>query len=164
MSQLGKQVRLGRLFRHPSGRFLGVAVDHMINYPSGMPEGLCRIGANLPKIAAGEPSAIVMNKGTALRLMAPYAGKVPLIVQQMALRADEPAFAEVARPDEVAAMGADAIAVAFSGSQKTLMVGAYIALAVGPLAILPMVAYHAAQLIVDTLVADWWRARSESQA
>ncbi len=53
----------------------------------------------------------------------------------------------------------DAIAVAFSGSQKTLMVGAYIAMAVGPLAILPMVAYHAVQLIVDTLVADWWRAR-----
>jgi sodium/bile acid cotransporter 7 len=53
----------------------------------------------------------------------------------------------------------DAIAVAFSGSQKTLMVGAYVALAVGPLAILPMVAYHAVQLIVDTLVADWWRGR-----
>ena len=55
----------------------------------------------------------------------------------------------------------DAIAVAFSGSQKTLMVGAYVAMAVGPLAILPMVAYHAAQLVVDTLVADWWRGRGE---
>jgi len=53
----------------------------------------------------------------------------------------------------------DAIAVAFSGSQKTLMVGAYIATAVNPFAILPMVAYHAAQLVVDTLVADWWRGR-----
>jgi sodium/bile acid cotransporter 7 len=52
---------------------------------------------------------------------------------------------------------ADAIAVAFSGSQKTLMVGAYLALAVGPLAILPMVAYHAAQLVIDTLIADWLR-------
>lgn len=55
---------------------------------------------------------------------------------------------------------ADAIAVAFAGSQKTLMVGAYLALAVGPLAILPMVAYHAAQLVIDTLVADWWRQRT----
>ncbi|MEX0614190.1 MAG: bile acid:sodium symporter [Pirellulales bacterium] len=55
---------------------------------------------------------------------------------------------------------ADAIAVAFSGSQKTLMVGAYLALAVGPLAILPMVAYHAAQLVVDTLIADWLRRRT----
>jgi solute carrier family 10 (sodium/bile acid cotransporter), member 7 len=49
----------------------------------------------------------------------------------------------------------DTIAVAFSGSQKTLMVGAFLALAVGPLAILPMVMYHAVQLVVDTLVADW---------
>ena len=57
---------------------------------------------------------------------------------------------------------ADAIAVAFAGSQKTLMVGAYLALAVGPLAILPMVAYHAAQLVIDTLVADWFRRGSES--
>jgi sodium/bile acid cotransporter 7 len=51
----------------------------------------------------------------------------------------------------------DAIAVAFSGSQKTLMVGSYLALAVSPLAIFPMVAYHAAQLIIDTLIADRWR-------
>ena len=51
---------------------------------------------------------------------------------------------------------ADSIAVAFAGSQKTLMVGAYVALAVGPLAILPMVAYHAVQLFVDTLIADRW--------
>jgi solute carrier family 10 (sodium/bile acid cotransporter), member 7 len=55
---------------------------------------------------------------------------------------------------------ADSIAVAFAGSQKTLMVGAYVALAVGPLAILPMVAYHAAQLVIDTLVADWLRQRA----
>ncbi len=50
----------------------------------------------------------------------------------------------------------DSIAVAFAGSQKTLMVGAYVALAVGPLAILPMVTYHAVQLFVDTLIADRW--------
>jgi sodium/bile acid cotransporter 7 len=55
---------------------------------------------------------------------------------------------------------ADAIAVAFSGSQKTLMVGAYLALAVGPLAILPMVAYHAVQLVIDTLIADHLRQQS----
>jgi sodium/bile acid cotransporter 7 len=56
---------------------------------------------------------------------------------------------------------ADAIAVAFSGSQKTLMVGAFLALAIGPLAILPMVAYHAAQLVIDTLVADRWRRQPD---
>jgi sodium/bile acid cotransporter 7 len=59
---------------------------------------------------------------------------------------------------------ADAIPVAFAGSQKTLMVGAYLALAVGPLAILPMVAYHAAQLIIGTLLADWLRNGSNAAA
>lgn len=54
----------------------------------------------------------------------------------------------------------DSIAVAFAGSQKTLMVGAYVATAVGPLAILPMVAYHAVQLFVDTLIADRWARQS----
>lgn len=84
----------------------------MINYPSGMPRGLGELVATLPKIVAGEPSAIVMNKGTALRLMPQFAGRVPFIIQQMALRAHEPVFAEVATVAEVAAMGADAIAVA----------------------------------------------------
>jgi sodium/bile acid cotransporter 7 len=57
----------------------------------------------------------------------------------------------------------EAIAVAFSGSQKTLMVGVYLSLAVGPLAIIPMVAYHASQLLIDTLIADWLRQNAPPQ-
>ncbi len=53
----------------------------------------------------------------------------------------------------------EAVAVAFAGSQKTLMIGVFLTVAVGPLAILPMVTYHAAQLLIDTLVADWYRER-----
>lgn len=53
----------------------------------------------------------------------------------------------------------DRIAVGFSGSQKTLMVGLLLALKFSGLAILPMVAYHVCQLLVDTLVADWLRKR-----
>ncbi len=49
---------------------------------------------------------------------------------------------------------ADAIGVAFAGSQKTLMVGLAIAIDFGGLAVLPMVAYHVEQLIIDTLLAD----------
>jgi hypothetical protein len=33
-------------------------------------------------------------------------------------------------------------------------------MAIGPLAIIPMVAYHAAQLVIDTLVADWLRRQT----
>jgi sodium/bile acid cotransporter 7 len=58
----------------------------------------------------------------------------------------------------------DSIAVAFAGSQKTLMVGAYVALAVGPLAIVPMVVYHAVQLFIDTIVADRWAEKGEELA
>lgn len=48
----------------------------------------------------------------------------------------------------------DQIAVAFAGSQKTLMVGLAIALQFGGLAALPMLAYHVEQLLLDTVLAD----------
>jgi sodium/bile acid cotransporter 7 len=49
------------------------------------------------------------------------------------------------------------LAVAFSGSQKTLMVGLTIALAYGGLTVLPMLAYHVVQLLIDTLLAERFR-------
>ena len=45
------------------------------------------------------------------------------------------------------------IAVGISGSQKTMMVGLSIAINLG-VSILPMIAYHALQLVVDTFFAD----------
>jgi sodium/bile acid cotransporter 7 len=53
----------------------------------------------------------------------------------------------------------DQIAVAFGGSQKTLMVGLAIALSIGGLAIIPMLAYHVEQLLIDTALASWLRAK-----
>jgi solute carrier family 10 (sodium/bile acid cotransporter), member 7 len=49
---------------------------------------------------------------------------------------------------------ADQAGVAFAGSQKTLMVGLAIAIDFGGLAVLPMVAYHIEQLLIDTVLAD----------
>ncbi|EAQ79830.1 bile acid:sodium symporter family protein [Blastopirellula marina] len=52
---------------------------------------------------------------------------------------------------------ADQIAVGISGSQKTLMVGLWLAnlfYPTQPLAILPLIAYHVSQLFIDTWVAD----------
>jgi sodium/bile acid cotransporter 7 len=52
---------------------------------------------------------------------------------------------------------ADRIAVAISGSQKTLMVGLFVAINYfGGLTLLPMVFYHVGQLVVDTIIADIW--------
>ena len=52
----------------------------------------------------------------------------------------------------------DALAVGFAGSQKTLMIGLLICLDLGVL-VIPIVLYHASQLIVDTLFADYLRAQ-----
>ena len=112
MSRLGKQTRLNRIFSHPSGRILSVAVDHLINYPIGLPQGLRTMGDTLEQIVAGKPHAITMNKGTAMRFMEPHAGKVPFIIQSMALRPEWSEFAWTAPVEEVVALGADAIAVA----------------------------------------------------
>ena len=49
---------------------------------------------------------------------------------------------------------ADQLAVAFAGSQKTLMVGLAVALEFSGLAVLPMLAYHVLQLLIDTLLAQ----------
>ncbi len=51
------------------------------------------------------------------------------------------------------------IGVAISGSQKTLMIGLKIALDCG-VSIVPMVAFHVGQLLIDTLIADRWRKHS----
>ena len=120
-SSLGKQTRLNRIFSHPSGRMLGVAVDHLMNYPDGLPQGLKPIAETLRLIVEGGPSTLTMNKGTALRCMAPYAGKIPFIVQSMAMRADSDTYASHATVEEAVAMGADAIAVAmFVGNELEL--------------------------------------------
>jgi len=52
----------------------------------------------------------------------------------------------------------DQIAVAFAGSQKTLMIGLLVCIQLG-VSLLPMVVYHAVQLLIDTFVADWFRER-----
>jgi solute carrier family 10 (sodium/bile acid cotransporter), member 7 len=54
------------------------------------------------------------------------------------------------------------IGVAISGSQKTLMVGLKLALDCG-VSILPMVAYHVGQLLIDALIADRWRRAGEAE-
>ena len=57
----------------------------------------------------------------------------------------------------------DRLAIAFAGSQKTLMVGLAIALEFGGLAILPMLAYHVEQLLLDTVLAGRYQlSRSPS--
>ena len=56
----------------------------------------------------------------------------------------------------------EAVGAGFSGSQKTLMVGLALATKYFPEAmILPVVAYHCCQLVLDTVIADWWGSARE---
>jgi sodium/bile acid cotransporter 7 len=55
----------------------------------------------------------------------------------------------------------DQIAVAFAGSQKTLMVGLHLCVELN-VVVLPMVVYHVGQLLVDTFIADRMRRRGSA--
>lgn len=109
---LGKLVRLNRIFSHPSGRLCSVAIDHFIAYGDGLVPGLRHIRPTLAAIVAGQPDAVTMHKGVAASTWAPYAGRVPLILQTSTIRVDDSALEHITSPEEAIRLGADALAVA----------------------------------------------------
>jgi class I fructose-bisphosphate aldolase len=110
---IGKLIRLNRIFSHPSGRLCSVAVDHFIGYGKLLPGGgLSNLPAAIAKIATGQPGALTMSKGTAMNCWAPYAGKIPLIIQAGCFTSDDRVIECVTTPEECVRLGADAIAIA----------------------------------------------------
>jgi len=110
---LGKHIRLNRLFAHPSGRLCSVAVDHLINYKfERLPQPLRRIRETLDQIVAGAPDAVTMHRGVAASAWMPHAGKVPLILQSALVRPDDTCHELLTSPEDAVRLGADAIAVA----------------------------------------------------
>jgi fructose-bisphosphate aldolase, class I len=110
--QIGKLVRLNRIFSHPSGRLCSVAVDHFIGYPEALPAGLRHIARTLKAIVAARPDSVTMHKGVAAAAWVPYAGMVPLIMQSTIARVDDTACEQIATPGDAVRLGADAFAVA----------------------------------------------------
>src|SRR5262245_29999081 len=108
---LGKQIRLNRIFSHPSGRLCSVAVDHFMIYNEGLPPGLRHIKETLAAVVAGQPDAVTMHKGIAASLWGPYAGKIPLILQTSGVRPDDTGDFQYATIEEAVRLGADAVAV-----------------------------------------------------
>ena len=66
---LAKRIRLNRIFGHPSKRLCSVAVDHLVGYQKGLPQGLRNVPKTLRKLAEGQPDAVTMLKGMATREM-----------------------------------------------------------------------------------------------
>lgn len=109
---LGKQIRLNRLFAHPSGRLCSVAVDHFVGYAGKMHPGLMNLPKAIAEVVAGRPDAVTTQKGTALSCWGPYAGKVPLIIQAGCFTQDDRVSEIITDPEECVRIGADAIAIA----------------------------------------------------
>jgi fructose-bisphosphate aldolase, class I len=121
---LGKLVRLNRIFSHPSSRLCSVAADHFFGYGEGIPPGLRQIKATLAALVAGRPDAVTLHKGVAASSWAPYAGTVPLILQSTLMQPRSLEHEQMANPEDAVRLGADAFAVAGflggSGDARTL--------------------------------------------
>jgi len=110
---IGKQIRLNRIFSHPTGRLCSVAVDHFIGYGKlAQGGGLANLPDALKRITDGGPCAVTMTKGTAKSCWGPYAGKFPMIIQAGLFTGDDRVIEYVTTPEECVRLGADAIAVA----------------------------------------------------
>jgi len=108
---VGKLTRLNRIFSHLSGRICTIAVDHFIGYQAAIPDGLRRMGSTVAAIVAARPDAVTMYAGLATNTWAPFAGRVPLIVQSILDRSDDLVYEQVCRPEDAVRLGADGIAI-----------------------------------------------------
>jgi class I fructose-bisphosphate aldolase len=108
---LGKQIRLNRIFAHPSGNLCSVAIDHFIGYNMGLPPGLRHMKDTLSSVMDAKPDAVTMHKGIATSLWSHYAGQAPLILQSFGARPDDTAIEQFATVEETVRLGADAMAV-----------------------------------------------------
>jgi class I fructose-bisphosphate aldolase len=109
---LGKRIRLQRIFSHSSGRLCSVAVDHFVGYQKGLPQGLRNLPDTVNKLVAAGPDAITMLKGAAMSIWGPHAGRIPLILSSVCFTADDSLIEVVATAEEALLLGADALAVA----------------------------------------------------
>jgi class I fructose-bisphosphate aldolase len=108
---VGKLVRLHRLFSHPSGRLCSIAVDHFIGYERDMPSALRQVQATIAAVVAARPSAVTLYPGLAETVWKPFAGLVPLIVQSTIDRSDDSVYEQVATAGDAVRLGAEALAV-----------------------------------------------------
>jgi fructose-bisphosphate aldolase, class I len=109
---VGKLIRINRIFAHPSKQLCSVAVDHFINYGHGLPEGLRHVARTLAEVVAAEPDAVTIHKGIIAALWPPHAGRTALILQSTLGRPEEPVCEQIAVPEDAVRLGADGFAVA----------------------------------------------------
>ena len=109
---LGTQIRLARLFSHPSGRIFGGAVDHFVGYGNVRQGGLADLPGALARVMAGRPDYVSIQPGAARHLWSAYAGKAALAIQAGCFTPDDRISQLIATPEDAVRYGADALAVA----------------------------------------------------
>ena len=97
---LGTQIRLCRLFDHPSGRLFGVAVDHFIGYGDVRAGGLRNLPQALDRVMSARPDSVTMLPGAAKQLWGKFAGQSSLIIQAGMFTADDRVRELIATPED----------------------------------------------------------------
>jgi predicted phospho-2-dehydro-3-deoxyheptonate aldolase len=108
----GKAIRMRRIFSHGSGRTVIVPMDHGISL--GPVKGIEDIGSTVDKLAEGGASAVVVHKGLVPFLGPAVGSRLALIVHISAstsMSPDPNHKVLVARADDAAAVGADAVSI-----------------------------------------------------
>lgn len=108
---LGKEIRMARIFDQKSGRLCAITMDHPIT--RGVLPGLVNIHRAMELVVAGKPDAITMMKGIARSVFQPYAGQCSLIMKSSSYSQFYHPYvdAPVADVEEAVSLGADAISV-----------------------------------------------------
>ncbi len=108
---VGKQIRMSRLFDKKSGRLFAITLDHPIT--RGVLPGLENIDKTLETVIKGRPNAVTLQKGIATNVFPKYAGEVALIMKSTTYSINyHPHYdAPVADVEEAVRCGADAISV-----------------------------------------------------
>ena len=109
---LGKAIRLHRIFNNPSGRLLSVAVDHFVGYPRTMTDGLHNLRNTIAQVAEARPDAVTMLEGTATHCWPPYAGQIALIIQMGCFTPDDRIAETLGSVEGIVRIGADGVAMA----------------------------------------------------
>lgn len=109
---LGTNIRLARIFSHPSRRLFSVAVDHFVGYPRTMTDGLGDLPKTIAAVVGAGPDAVTMTEGAAKNCWGPFAGKAALIVQMGCFTPDDRVLQVLGSVAGVVRLGADAVAMA----------------------------------------------------
>lgn len=116
---LGTDIRLSRLFSHPSGNLFGIAVDHFVGYGNAREGGLANLPEAVDRCMTAHPDTMTMTPGTAKHCWPGHVGAAALIVQGGCWTPDDRIREQIAKPEDAIRLGADALAVAIGVRGET---------------------------------------------